>query len=345
VNEEANEMNKQRKEQGYVLVMVVVGLVVIMGFGAFSVDLGFLYHTRGQLQKAADLSALAGANAIITIGNNPDRIEAVAREYADKNLRGRQEPVINVDLSLPNEVEVTVSRAENLFFGPVLGRSESTVSAVARARVSQVCATSFASGCLLPVTIPANMDEDGNVIDYTLGDRITLQLGSPSNATEPGFYQPIALGGRGGANYRENISNTECNEVDFIEIGDELHFWDEPGRMVGPTKQGFEALIAKDPQAEIIVKTDGTYEIVNSQDSSLPRVRIVPVYDPKKPPESGRNTLILNSFAVIFVESVTNQAEVTGIFIKGIANIGDFPVELDERCDIYTAMLVRDSSR
>ncbi len=61
----------------------------------------------------------------------------------------------------------------------------------------------------------------------------------------PSFYNPYAIpGSSGGADYRWNIAN--CNTT-MLHVGDT--FEPEPGNMVGPTKQGMEDLIAKDPDA------------------------------------------------------------------------------------------------
>jgi hypothetical protein len=48
----------QQSRRGNVLFLAVALLVVIFGFTAFAVDLGFISVTRGQLQKSADAAAL-----------------------------------------------------------------------------------------------------------------------------------------------------------------------------------------------------------------------------------------------------------------------------------------------
>ena len=78
---------------------------------------------------------------------------------------------------------------------------------------------------------------------------MVLKAGSPSDAIAPGWFLPIDLPRAdghetGGSSYRENIAS--CNGTVF-GIGSSLT--NEPGNMIGPTKQGVNALIALDPGA------------------------------------------------------------------------------------------------
>lgn len=102
-----------------------------------------------------------------------------------------------------------------------------------------------------------------------LGLQLTIKSG---NNISPSFYHPIALPGSSGADdYRWSIAN--CNTSRF-EIFDSLTA--EPGDMVGPTKQGIEDLIARDPGAY----WDATNKRVVSTMHPSPRVKLMPVYDP-----------------------------------------------------------------
>ena len=49
-----------------VAVQVAIFSGVMIGFGALAIDLGRLYTARGELQRAADSAALAGASAFFT---------------------------------------------------------------------------------------------------------------------------------------------------------------------------------------------------------------------------------------------------------------------------------------
>ena len=76
------------------------------------------------------------------------------------------------------------------------------------------------------------------------GTRLLIRAGNGNEIT-PSFYFSLALDGNtGGSTYEWNIAN--CNQS-IMEWDDPLV--QEPGAMMGPTVQGIEALIAKDPFA------------------------------------------------------------------------------------------------
>jgi hypothetical protein len=61
----------------------------------------------------------------------------------------------------------------------------------------------------------------------------------------PSFYQAWAINDEtGAADYRWNIANCSVDVMGFGET-----FTPEPGNMVGPTRQGRDDLIARDPDA------------------------------------------------------------------------------------------------
>jgi hypothetical protein len=88
----------------------------------------------------------------------------------------------------------------------------------------------------------------------------------------------------------------------------------EPGNMVGPTRQGVDALIAMDPSA----CWDGT-RIASSAypGASSPRVVKIPLYDPDLPPDSGRKTIQVTALASFFITGI-HGGDVIGIFIEKI---------------------------
>ncbi len=85
---------KQRQDashrrRGTVVVAAAIMMVALLGFAALAVDVGNLYAAKGQLQRAADAAALAGAstfsdNSLRQSGNadDPDELEELAVEWA-----------------------------------------------------------------------------------------------------------------------------------------------------------------------------------------------------------------------------------------------------------------------
>ena len=69
---------RPQQERGQVIVLVVVMLVVLLGFAALVIDVGYAYYAHRQLQASADAAALAGAQEL----PDPARAEQIAREYS-----------------------------------------------------------------------------------------------------------------------------------------------------------------------------------------------------------------------------------------------------------------------
>ena len=103
------------------------------------------------------------------------------------------------------------------------------------------------------------------------GIELMIRAGTGNNIM-PSFYFSYAMGGiSGGSEYEWNIAN--CNTT-MMGWGDLLLA--EPGNMVGPTTDGIDQLIAKDPSAT----WDTTYNKTVSTSSPSPRVVAIPLYDP-----------------------------------------------------------------
>jgi hypothetical protein len=70
-----------------ILVLATAAIIMILGFAAFSIDVGYIALTRGQLQVAADASAMASAQDLppgLTKGayQTPSEVEAFGRASA-----------------------------------------------------------------------------------------------------------------------------------------------------------------------------------------------------------------------------------------------------------------------
>lgn len=70
-----------RNRRGNILVLAAGALVMILGFTAFAVDIGYISLTRAQLQNAADAAALASAFELAA-GNNPSQTTSSQTETA-----------------------------------------------------------------------------------------------------------------------------------------------------------------------------------------------------------------------------------------------------------------------
>ena len=86
-----------RGHKGATLVFVAIAMVMLLGFAALAVDLGYLYVVRGELQNAADSGALAGAQVLYNdmgteVNEDADR---VARVYVESNYSEREEVTVD----------------------------------------------------------------------------------------------------------------------------------------------------------------------------------------------------------------------------------------------------------
>ncbi|MEN8581681.1 Tad domain-containing protein [Burkholderia sp. RS01] len=93
-------------EKGAAAVLVAVMMLVLMGAGALAVDVGQIYAERAQLQNAADAGAIAIAQACHATGCTQSEAEAIAQALANSNSNDTSSNVLQVDMSVANQVTV-----------------------------------------------------------------------------------------------------------------------------------------------------------------------------------------------------------------------------------------------
>ena len=209
----------------------------------------------------------------------------------------------------PNRVKVTVHRTavRNNPVATIIGQFFDIDSADIIASATAEVSPANAMTCVKPFTIPDRwienqtppwdpndtfdlFDSRGNPLSnpdvyipatspsYTgynaVRDKGLLVVLKADNSSKinPSIYYPWAPPGSGGAeDYRWNIAN--CNQT-IMPFGAMLT--PEPGFMNGPTKQGMDDLIAKDPDARWDTARN---EVISSKHPS-PRVVAIPLFDP-----------------------------------------------------------------
>lgn len=106
--------NGSDNERGAAGVTVAVMMLVLIGAGALAVDTGQIYAERAQLQNGADAGAVAIAQACYETGCSQAEAEAIAQTLANANANDAGSNVLEVDLSVPNQVTVrTTTRDGN----------------------------------------------------------------------------------------------------------------------------------------------------------------------------------------------------------------------------------------
>lgn len=186
-----------REEQGITSILVAAALVAIAGVAALAVDLAHMQFRRSDMQSASDAGALAGADALLSYGNDHARVAQAAVEFARRNLRADDAPasaVTTADVRFlrdgvvvtedANTVEVKVTRnaarsnAVSLSFARVFGVDWADVSVASRAQI--VAADS--SRCVKPFSVPDKYTWDDEAEPVGSSFRSNGQLDTESAA-------------------------------------------------------------------------------------------------------------------------------------------------------------------
>ena len=157
----------KRSEKGQVLVLVALAIIVLLGFAALAIDVGFMYSTRHELQRSADAGALAGASAFTTGDWNDPGVQGIAdaraREFAakDKVIQATLNPASEVAVSFPrtDQIEVITSRNADLFFARIFGMANRVITARAVAQAA-VAGPPTEVNCIKPFAIPYPWADD-----------------------------------------------------------------------------------------------------------------------------------------------------------------------------------------
>ena len=270
---------------------------------------------------------------------------------------------------LANRVKVDVFRTGPrsnpvpTLMGPLFGVPTVNISATATAEASPA----NAMRCVKPFTIPDRWienknppwttnssfdryDNQGNVIpnadvyhpvgepgyvgyDATRdkGMLLTIRAGTGNNVEPTMYFSWSMPSSIGGDDYRGNIANCNTTLVHFDQ-----DMVQEPGNMVGPTNQGIDDLIAKDPSAFWDMATNSVHSSMNPS----PRVFPIPLYDPdyyQSGVTNGRNaTLKVANWIGFFVENRAGNnifgriTPILGVIDDnaGPAPTGTFPVAI-----------------
>jgi Flp pilus assembly protein TadG len=299
-------------------------------------------------------NAIAAAQANQVMGGTVD-VKAGDVEFLNDPINGEPDRVrvtVHRDAERGNPVSTLVAR--------YFGIATANIAAVATAEASPANAMT----CVKPFTIPdkwtefnpvaktwastdgfSRYDKRGNVTNpadvyqpaydatgkanplyagynttANLGTKLVLRSGQ-GNEIQPSFYFSLAMtSDTGGDDYRWNIAN--CNHT-IYHWGDPLV--QEPGDKEGPTIQGIQDLIAKDPNA---FWDDSTNTVKNSaySERQSPRIFPIPLYDPDYydlGKQTGRVAALRTANWIgFFVEYIGNGSEIHGRIIP-IAGIRD----------------------
>jgi hypothetical protein len=294
---------KQKREQGSIVVLTALALVALLGLVALGVDAALLLVHKQRLGNAVDAGALAGVQELPR-----SAVDAYLRAVQYGGLNGLSEDEMTVEVSAPKgEVMVRAQRLVDLFFAPLLGIRQATVSARARAHTGAV----FGVGGIVPLSV-----HEG---EFVFGERYYLKEGAqPPEGDEEhygvlwGNFGCLALGGTGADNYRQTLKQ---GYPKVLRVGDVVNT--EPGNMANPTVEAV-AWRTEGPAARSC-----TFESLRPD---CPQRVIVPVVDLYQ--TGGRGPVAIKGFAAFFLEGTKRngaQNYVIGRFVRWVVDgeVGD----------------------
>ncbi|MCZ7664094.1 MAG: pilus assembly protein TadG-related protein [Thermoleophilia bacterium] len=174
-------MTPQNREEGAVIILVALLMVALLGLVALTVDLGGLYAHDRDLQTLADAGALAGAQELVYSAGDQGLAANMAEEYVSSNAAVSDVVEANLAAWAPvvDDRSVTVDLQEDgvpFFFAEVLGQSEGTVHAHAKASLMYLTGVSQVLPIAIPYMHPHHFrliytnQSNGFSFDYTLTD-------------------------------------------------------------------------------------------------------------------------------------------------------------------------------
>ena len=93
------QANQRNGERGQTLPLIGLTFMVLMGVGAYAIDVGWQEYQQMRMQSATDAAAIAGAQALITHGcpDQPDALTAAKNDANNDNFPVNANTVLTVD--------------------------------------------------------------------------------------------------------------------------------------------------------------------------------------------------------------------------------------------------------
>jgi len=169
MNNRGIEIRRRPAERGQTIVLVAVALVSLLGMAALAIDVTTLYVAKGELQRAADAAALAGAKTFVDSGVTTDNsvtrqtlaqtmiTSVVNSVLAQNNVSGAAPTLVTAtpDFTRPGNPQLSVTlQRTNLptFFARIWGTRLVTVTATAVAEAYNASSSQNSTGNYVPIT-------------------------------------------------------------------------------------------------------------------------------------------------------------------------------------------------
>jgi len=145
-----------RDARGQVLAIVALALPVLLGAGAISVDVGYMYMARAAIQNAADAGSRAGTAILAEGGSEADAL-AEATSFANQNIASNSfltGATLTVTFPTSDSVKVDISHNLSLFFAQAVGFESTNISTSATAALAAV--REMDSNTVVPLAVYCN---------------------------------------------------------------------------------------------------------------------------------------------------------------------------------------------
>jgi hypothetical protein len=278
-------------EQGNIMVLFAVSIMLIFGMIGFVVDIGMVYKEKSDLKKVATTSVLSGAQELTN--GDPARVQNVVNTVLSSYQE--QSSLQNVQIDINQQVQVSLKKAVPLPFAKVIGFNSMTVQERATAKI-------FPIGGLLGAT-PLGVDES---IPLTYGQQVSLKVAAGDSST--GVFGILALAGPGARTYGDTL---KYGFDQPLSVGDIVPT--QTGNIAGATQEGVNYRINQCPNP--------------SGDTTVREcARILPVVVYKPYGTSTKlDQIIVTGFAFFYLQQPMSSSDtaIIGTFIKRV-DIGTY---------------------
>ncbi len=316
-----------RNARGQVLVIYTIALVALLGAVALCTDVAVLYFNWGQLQKAADAAAVAGAHYLPNQAGQGGEAYNTAFAYAAKNGVPSSQ-VVSVTFGANNtQITVKLQRSVNLIFARVLNFLNAPVTVQATAEIQPAGGV----GGILPIGLACTSTDVSTCGTCTQDTSLQYQttdgqMQSVWNCTlkygqiAPGNWEPLALGANGANSYRNSLAN---GYPGTFQINSDIPVSTEPGNMMGPTLQGLGIRLGKSSYPTGGGSVGGTNQpppldstgSLTTTGASDSRLVLVPMVNYTG--AQGKTTVPIMSFALAWIGQVNRDGSLNIYFLAG----------------------------
>ncbi len=297
-----------RDEEGSILPLVALMIVVILGMASLVLDIGTMYINKQRLQGAADFGALAGADQLLQ-GAGP-ATQTALNQSAQNNADGSFS--VSVDTS-GDAVTVSGVETDALWFARIFGQATGQVHAYATAQIGTLTS---ATG-IVPIGVASQT--------LVYGQEVNLSDGAGDG--QSGNYGFLDFSGQGANGLETDIENG----FDFpLSVGEQVST--KPGIMSGPVSTAVNYRLA---QAQSCADCSS----FQTAQSDCPRVMYLPIVNTLD--VSGKKDVTILGFAAFYLEGLVGDGghqQIVGRFIQmvrpgtiGIGqNYGTYGVKLTQ---------------